>query len=525
MSVRTRLSVLAAALALPVVAFALVGAADPPAAGAHPLGNFTVNQYSRIELYADVVRVRYVLDMAEIPAFQEIERVDTDGDGEQSPDEGKRYLAGEAPEVIDNLALVIDGRERELTNLRADVAYPEGQGGLQTLRVALLLEADAAGAASLEFSDGNYEDRLGWKEVVVQPGPGVVVAESSASTADVSRELTTYPDGLLSDPLDVTSAVVKFDARNGAPAPAIESVPAGPASKSAAEKAGGGFAGLIDSENLTVTVILLSLLAALGFGAVHALEPGHGKTFVAAYFVGVKGTAREALLLGLIVAVTHTIGVFAIGLLTLFGSQFILPENLYPWLSLASGVMVLVLGVRLLMLRYRGVGFIRRFVRGASLSQHAAHDHDHQHDHRHAHEVPPGSPWKGLIALGLADGLTPSPSALVVLLAAVSLDRIGLGILLIVAFSVGLAAVLALVSLALVYARRVVDWLSARRSGLRSHSLLGRASGVSAAGSIIARALPVGAAVLLIGVGATLTVRALSASQFSGIISLLGRVS
>jgi ABC-type nickel/cobalt efflux system permease component RcnA len=251
---------------------------------------------------------------------------------------------------------------------------------------------------------------------------------------------------------------------------------------------------------------------ALGFGAIHALEPGHGKTFVAAYFVGVKGTVRQALGLGAIVAVTHTIGVLAIGLIVLFGSQYILPERLYPWLSLASGIMVLALGVRLLTARAGGWRAVRWFAFVLRREGNRRHDHEQAHAHgHHLHDAVSGAPpWKSLLALGLADGLTPSPSALVVLLAAVSLDRIGLGLLLIGAFSVGLAAVLTLVSLGLVYARRAVDWVNTRRSlpnaGRGSAWLtsgLGPASGIM-------NALPIGGAFVLLTVGVVLTVRALS---------------
>jgi ABC-type nickel/cobalt efflux system permease component RcnA len=506
---RIRLALLASALVLPVMAFAALSASAPENASAHPLGNFTINRYSRIELYSDAIRVRYVLDMAEIPAFEEIDAVDTNGDGARSAAEGEAYLAVRAPELVENFTLVVDREEEALTVLAQDITYPEGQGGLQTLRVTLLLEAKTQGAGSVEFSDANYSDRIGWKEVVVNPASGVVLSQSSVSATDVSQELTTYPDDLLSSPLDITSASLSFDASDGASAPEISSL--GPATEpdAAPNRAGGGFAGLIDSQDLTLTVMLLSLLAALGFGAVHALEPGHGKTFVAAYFVGVKGTAGEAMLLGLIVAATHTIGVFAIGLLTLFGSQYILPEDLYPWLSLASGLMILVLGVRLLALRYRGVGFLRRVGRSS-----AAQDHDHPHGdghHHHPHEPQPvSSPWKGLIALGLADGLTPSPSALVVLLAAISLDRIGLGVLLIVAFSLGLAAVLTLVSLALVYARRIIDWFGARGHGVAAHPLLAWATGSGSSESALMTMVPVVGAIALTGVGLVLTIRALS---------------
>ena len=211
--------------------------------------------------------------------------------------------------------------------------------------------------------DDNYADRIGWKEVVVRPAEGVTLSTSSAATDDISAELTSYPSDLLSSPLDITSASFSFAPGEGAKAPEVESDPAGmSAPDEAPSRAGGGFASLIDTDNMTLPVMVLSLLLALGFGAIHALEPGHGKTFVAAYFVGVKGTVRQALALGLIVAITHTIGVLAIGLVTLFGSQFILPEKLYPYLSLASGLMILALGVRLIAARAGGWRAARRFL-------------------------------------------------------------------------------------------------------------------------------------------------------------------
>jgi len=488
---------------LPVVA---IFVANPPAASAHPLGNFTVNRYSRIELYSDAVRVHYVLDMAEIPTFQEMDRIDTDGDGQTDLDESRAYLATKAEEIRGSLSLSLNGSPQDLAVMASDIAFPEGQAGLRTLRVTLVLQSPVpAGPVSLEYRDENYSDRVGWKEIIVRPAVGVDLVDSSTSSEDVSHELTSYPQDLLSSPLDVREASARFDASRGMVVPVVSGSTIGPAPEKAAKRVGAGFAALIDNRDITVPVLLIALAAAFGFGALHALEPGHGKTFVAAYFVGVKGTAREAVLLGLIVASTHTVGVFAIGLLTLFGSQFILPEDLYPWLSLASAVMVLALGVRLLASRTRGFRWLRERVQ---VARHG-HVHDersaHGHGHDHAGPEPGGSPWKGLIALGLADGLTPSPSALIVLLAAVSLDRIPLGVGLIVAFSVGLAAVLAAVSLGLVYARRMAERFGltgARFSPQRLTTRLGRVSTVDLA--------QVSGAVLLIAVGLMLTLRALS---------------
>ena len=324
-------------------------------ADAHPLGNFTVNRYSRLELYSDAVRVHYVLDMAEIPAFQEIGAIDTDGNDEFSEAENAAYIDAKLPELLSNITLTADGDPATLTPIASEIAYPVGQAGLDTLRLSAVFEAQLTSPlASIEYRDDNYADRVGWKEIVIAPADGTVLGDSTAVTEDVSQGLTSYPDDLLSSPLDVTSAVFTFDASAAAPAPARAELAAAP--ETAVSRAGGGFAGLIDARNLTFTVVLLAIVAAFGFGALHALEPGHGKTLVAAYFVGVKGSARQAVGLGAVIAGTHTVGVLIIGGITLFLSQYILPEHLYPWLSLASGLMILVLGIRLFVTRAR---FIR----------------------------------------------------------------------------------------------------------------------------------------------------------------------
>jgi ABC-type nickel/cobalt efflux system permease component RcnA len=200
------------------------------------------------------------------------------------------------------------------------------------------------------------------------------------------------------------------------------------------------------------------MLLAAALGALHALGPGHGKAIVGAYLVGTRGSARHALFLGLIVTVTHTLGVYALGLVTLGASQWILPERLLPWLSAASGLLVLAIGASLASARL-----------GAALEEDHSHDDDHhhhhhhhdghQHHHRHAHLPPDGAGlgWKSLLALGVSGGLLPCPSALVVMLGAIALGRTAFGLLLIVAFSVGLAAVLTAVGLVFLYARRWFD--------------------------------------------------------------------
>jgi ABC-type nickel/cobalt efflux system permease component RcnA len=215
--------------------------------------------------------------------------------------------------------------------------------------------------------------------------------------------------------------------------------------------ADGGFTRLIGNRHLSLLVVLGSLAAALFWGAAHALSPGHGKTIVTAYLVGRRGTPKDAAMLGAIVTVTHTIGVFALGLVTLGLSQWIVPDRLYPWLNAAAGVSVVAIGVAVLQSRVRDWLHERSHRRAHRSGHHHHHHHGHDHDHQHSPE--PGSGFRGLLAVGVSGGILPCPSALVVLLAAISLHRVAFGLLLIVAFSVGLALSITAVGLIAVLAR------------------------------------------------------------------------
>lgn len=244
--------------------------------------------------------------------------------------------------------------------------------------------------------------------------------------------------------------------------------------------------------------MLFSLVAAVFWGAVHALGPGHGKTVVGAYLVGSRGTAKHAVFLGLTVAATHTAGTYLLGFVTLFASRFIVPERLYPALSVVSGVIVVGMGLSLLATRL-GVR-IWPPGRRAHHDDSDRHRHDHTHHHgpgglAHSHAVPgaggqPGT-WRGLLALGIYGGMIPCPTAIVVLLLSISLNRIGFGLLLVVAFSAGLALVLTGIGLAIVYAGRAL----ARFSAMRGSSVLGRT-------------LPVLSALVVVLAGLLITLRA-----------------
>lgn len=456
------------------------------AAVAHPLGNFTVNRFARVRVDAGGVRVRYVIDMAEIPAFQESQAMDVNHDGNVSAEESDAYLEGLAPRLAEGVRLTTDGERVPLLLKSKTVSMPKGAGGLATLRMEFDFEGATTerseGAHRLRFEDVNYRERIGWREIVVEAARGITVFDSDAYGSAVTDELKTYPQDTLAAPLDERSA--EFSWTRGA-------LPAGAVALrtrdgQTAVQTRDRFAELISVEELTPLVALLGLLLAAGLGALHAMSPGHGKTVVGAYLVGSRGTAKHAAFLGLTVTVTHTSSVFALGLLTLFASHYVLPETLFPYLSLVSGVIVLGIGLTLFVRRLRSA-FSQE---GAEAHQHHTHEHGHEHGHEHSHEhthgdgalthshggrehthMPPGADgrpltWRSLLALGVSGGLLPCPSALVVMLSAISLGRVGYGLALIVAFSIGLAATLTAVGLLFVYASRFVASRGAGRGRL-----------------------------------------------------------
>ena len=427
---------------LVVVLFALAALVAPAAAAAHPLGNFTVNRFSRVEVSGPRLYVRYVLDLAEIPTYQA----------------GRIDAGTYAREIAQKARLSVGGKAAALRPVRTRLAHPRGAGGLDTTRLEVVLAGPRLdGTSRIAYRDGNYRDRIGWKEIVV-----------GADTPSRSHELRTYPKDLLQSPLDQTS--VTTDLAPGDGPDLTPSVSSGRSLQAPDRVADSGFAGLVGRSHLSLLVILASLGAALFWGAAHALSPGHGKTIVTAYLVGRRGTVRHAGLLGLIVTITHTIGVFTLGLVTLALSQFIVPDRLYPWLNLVSGLLVVGIGASVFYSRWRH----RRA-------------HTHGHDHHHHHGEPDAS-FRSLLAVGVSGGLLPCPSALVVLLAAISLHRVAFGLLLIVAFSAGLALTITAIGCAAVLAR-------------------GAFRRVSLEGPLV-RLLPAASALVILAAGLAMTVRA-----------------
>jgi ABC-type nickel/cobalt efflux system permease component RcnA len=418
---------------LAAAAAALTILAAPAAAHAHPLGNFSVNHLAEISVSSDRVDVRYVLDAAEIPTFQ--------------------HTVHAREEVAKRLTITVDGRPAPLTQGAATTTHPPGQGGLPTTRVIIPLHARVDHPRTVAIKDDTFPGRVGWKAVVAKPGKDTAT-RSTAPATDPTNALRAYPEDLLKSPSDLREATLHVRPGNGT----LEAPGAQPIKTTST--ASDGFAGILaDGDG----VLLILLLAAFGWGAVHALSPGHGKAMVAAYLVGTRGRPRDAVALGGIVTATHTAGVFALGLITLALSQYVLPEDLYPYLNLASGL--LVVGV--------GASVLRRQLKKR---KHQPHHHHHHHP-----------TTKGLLAMGAAAGLIPCPSALVVLLGAISQNQVALGMVLIVAFSAGLAATLSALGLAVVFARKL--------------PLPGR----------VLTALPAVSAVAIVAVGCVLTVNAVPA--------------
>jgi ABC-type nickel/cobalt efflux system permease component RcnA len=405
---------------------ATLGAAH--VASAHPLGNFSVNHLIELRVSSDRIDALYILDQAEIPTFQERGLSNAE------------ILQRKRAEIGRNVALTVDGRHVPLRPAAAGrLSFPPGQGGLALTRLELPLAARVADPKQVVLHDGTFADRVGWKAILARPGDGTAV-RSSVPSEDPTNGLRRYPKGALDSPVDERTATLDAKPGNGTlTAPELSSS----ARATTTDRSGDGFAGVFSDAASGDGVLVLLLLAAFGWGAVHALSPGHGKGMVAAYLIGTRGTARHAVALGATVTFTHTIGVFSLGLVTLLLSQYILPEDLYPWLNLAAGL--LVVGV--------GLGVLRARVRRARRDRHH-HHHDNDHDHAH-HHVPDRVTWKGLVGMGVAAGLIPCPSALVVLLGAIAQHQVALGLLLIVAFSFGLAMTLTALGLAVVFARRL----------------------------------------------------------------------
>jgi ABC-type nickel/cobalt efflux system permease component RcnA len=455
------------------------------AALAHPLGNFTTNQLAQVRIDEGQARVHYVLDQAEIPTFQQIQRFDASGNGTIEGAERRPLLDADLAEISSGLELTADGEALRLGAPRdAQLSFPPGQGGLLLTRIEVDFTAPLSrDVRRVALVNGAFPGRIGWHAIQILPGSGTDVTSSVPAT-DPTDALRSYPQDLLSSPADDLEASFEVRAGSGevsAP-PGLEGGP------STENRALDGFANSLAGGDSHGLLILFLLAAAFGWGALHALSPGHGKAMVAGYLVGSRGTPRHALILGLTVTATHTASVFALGLVTLAASEYILPEDLYPWLGVASGLMVVAIGFTVMRSRLRRW----RSLRALEAERAPTPGHSHSHSHSHSHGDP--LTMRGLIGLGVSGGLVPCPSALVVLIAAISQHRVGLGMVLILAFSLGLAATLTAVGLAVIWAGRALQRLRLERRVF---------------GGRLAGALPAVSASVIVLAGTLITLRAI----------------
>jgi nickel/cobalt exporter len=467
---------------------------------AHPMGNFSINHYTKISFERNGIRLSYIIDLAEIPTYQELQQANVTADVADKA--VKHFVESRGAELGRGLSLVVDGKKAPLRLVSSQVIFPPGAGGLPTMKMGFVYQAAYPpdhSSASLKYVDDNFPGHAGWKEIVAVANSGVTFTSSSAPHSDRSAGLTNYPTDLLNSPPQDLSATMQFrypfPVKTQTIKPTTPAAVAAPAAVTTPEPLHlqanqqatprSAFTELITTRSLSLWFLISAACIAFGLGALHALEPGHGKTIVAAYLVGSRGTAGHALLLGLIVTASHTAGVFALGAVTLYASRYIVPEQLYPWLGVFSGLTIAGLGGYLFLRRWSGLDL----------------DHDHTAGQLHSHwffsrkqDTPAPQPAKQvslyqLFTLGITGGIIPCPAALVVLLSAFALHRIGLGFFLITAFSLGLAAVLIGFGLLMVYGRRLI-------------------AGMGVNGPLTTRWFPVASAAFMTVLGSAIAVRA-----------------
>lgn len=433
------------------------------AAWAHPMGNFSISHYTKLQATARGIEVEYALDLAEIPTFELLREWKL---GRGAPRAELEKRAGEqSREWLRHLTFRLNGKRMPARFDSAQLAIADGAGNLPILRITTRAYVPAKGGR-LEYEDGNFPARAGWKEIVIGSG------------RDITHGLTRYPsDPTVAPPQDlratlewkaaepVAAAVQKNPEKpvvSQAPQPvATRPVPA----QMGAVVRGDSLSKLLHEREITPWMMLAAILSAFVLGAAHALTPGHGKTIVAAYLVGSRGTLKHAAFLGAMVTFTHTIAVFALGIGVLFLFRYVVPEKITVWLGTISGLSIVAVGGWMFYKRFRHARTHSHshHHHGHEHHDHDHHHHDHGHDHEHAHShMPEELSWGGLVALGASGGLVPCESALVLLLGAIALGRTGLGLLLLVSFSLGLAVVLMAIGALVLYAKNL---LPGRKAG------------------------------------------------------------
>ncbi|MFI5743512.1 nickel/cobalt transporter [Streptomyces anulatus] len=539
---------------------AVASVAAAPAVAAHPLGNFSVNYHTGLVLRPDRIDALIVVDRAEIAALQERPVVDSDHDDTVSDSESRAYAEEACSGLRKQLHLSLGGKRADWKQSSAALVYENGEAGLKTSRLTCELTTQAALSEPTDIrAETDYDTtRIGWHEMTAT-SQGIRITRTDVPATSPTRELRQYPQDPLASPLDQRTASLRSEpGQDTGTVPAVVAdLPGAGVISGVLAKVTGAFDSLVGAREITLPVGLLALFLALVLGASHAAMPGHGKTIMAAYLAGRRGTRRDALTVGATVTLTHTAGVLVLGL-ALPVSTHLAGETVLMWLGAASGLLVTGIGLWLLTGAVRGRPQHNHHHHGPNHSHsHVDHHHDHDHGHHHGHghghghdhdhgadsphhhgPVTPASAHdsapagelqatpsvatlappdhehhpadtstaprtarrtsrSGLIGMGIAGGLVPSPSALVVLLGAVALGRTAFGVLLVIGYGLGMAATLTLAGLLLVRLRERIESHDRART-LRHHPLLRK----------LARTGPVITSLLVVAVGLGLTLRA-----------------
>jgi ABC-type nickel/cobalt efflux system permease component RcnA len=460
---------------------------------AHPMGNFSVSHFTKFDVQKKVVSITYVLDLAEIPTYQLMRawNLDPAADAKIPPATLDEKAKLQAADWIKQLDFASNGVRLTPKQESTKIKLSDGAGGMHVSRIETELRLDNV-QGKLSFEDRNYPDRAGWKEIVIASSDATPILQASQSGADRSKALTEYPqDPTLTPPQDLRAniewhveapVIVTKIVPIEQPAPPVIDPAPKPQPVPGEVTRGDYLSRMLSQKDIPFNIMLIGLAVAFAFGALHAKSPGHGKTMVAAYLVGSRGTMKQAAFLGGMVTLTHTISVFILGLVTLAFAKYLAPEKLVTWLGVASGISIILIGATLFFKRLRVLNKAKAHAHHhhhdhAHAHAHAhglphTHDHHHDHDHHdhdhhdhdhhdhdhgpHGHShVPEGEvSLKSLIALGASGGMVPCPSALVLLLISISLGHVGLGLLLLVSFSLGLAGVLMAIGMLVIYAKQ-----------------------------------------------------------------------
>jgi nickel/cobalt transporter (NicO) family protein len=427
-------------MAFKVTRFAALGAwsaafllATAGGASAHPLGNFTINHLAEIRPQPGALRVHYVLDIAEIPTFQIMHA------GTWTLQRQHDWENEEALRVAAGLSIEANGAALPMRLQRTTSRTRPGAGGLPILYWTGDFTASAPSKSTIAVHDLVYADRrIGWKDIVL---PGL---------SEPTDELRSYPNALIGSPRH--NDVATFDLVDGRVAHVRVSGDDASSWGASSIVRSSALSDLFSRGTQTPLLIFLTILAAFGLGALHGLEPGHGKALLAFTLVGARATFKQAVILAGALTFAHTIAVLLLGALLFFAAGFA-TESLFTWITLLSGAAVAVIGARTLS--------------GAVNRAREAHDHHHHHDDReHSHAIPGSAPlhFPSAVIAAMSGGIAPCPAAIVVLLTALHLHRVGYGLFLIVVFSLGLATILTGLGIAVVHG---AAWLQRRTSFAR----------------------------------------------------------